>query len=215
METKIIITISLKENNKLQITSINTLKEEKLIQFDHNKQEEYPVTISSDNNKIMVCEENENSIHFIDDLMQQPENYKMYDIEFQGKFYSVIAEVLFALIISEFKEQIEKEYIIEETIFQLPSDSHQLTNIIQISLESIGLNNITINTIVFDYKDQGNILEDILNKKESFGKRERMVERANQISKEEKMEEINISPNSLVSDQEFQKALKKYSIVDR
>ena len=144
METKIIITISLKDNNKLQITYLNALKEEKLIQFDQNKQEEYPVTISFDNNKITVCEENENSIHFIEDLVQQPENYKMYDIEFQGKSYAVIAEVLFALIISEFKEQIEKEYIIEETIVQLPSDSHQLTNRIQISLESIGLKNIVI-----------------------------------------------------------------------
>ena len=53
---KIILKISLKENNKLQITYTNTLKEEKLIQFDVNRQEEYPVTISFDNNKITVCE---------------------------------------------------------------------------------------------------------------------------------------------------------------
>ena len=75
MKQKIIFSITLTENNKLQITYINTLKEEKLIQFDRNKQEEYPVTISFDNNKITVCEENENSIHFIEDLIQQPENY--------------------------------------------------------------------------------------------------------------------------------------------
>ena len=155
MKQKITITISLKENNKLQITYTNTLKEEKLIQFDHNKQEEYPVTISFDNNKITVCEENENSIHFIDDLMQQPENYKMYDIEFQGKSYSVIAEVLFALIINSFAEEVEKEYDIEDVKLNIPSKNEKLFLRIKIALQSIGLNGIAISER--DIKYDGNI----------------------------------------------------------
>ena len=214
MKQKITLKINLKENNKLQITYTNTLKEEKLIQFDHNKQEEYPVTISFDNNKITVCEENESSIHFIDDLMQQPENYKMYDIEFQGKSYSVIAEVLFALIINSFAEEVEKEYDIEDVKLNIPSNNQKFISRIKISLKSIGFNAITIadNDIKYDFAEQGDILEDILERKESLAKRERMVERANQIAKKENMEEIKISQSSLSSSQEFQKALTKYSI---
>ena len=123
MKQKIVLTITFTQNNKLQISYTNTLKEEKIIQFDHNKQEEYPVTISFDNNKITVCEENENSIHFIDDLMQQPENYKMYNIEFQGKSYSVIAEVLFALIINSFAEEVEKEHDIENEKLNISTEN--------------------------------------------------------------------------------------------
>ena len=85
---------------------------------------------------------------------------------------------------------------------------------IKIALQSIGLNGIAVadNDIKYDYSEQGNILEDILEKKESLSKRERMVERANQIAKEHKMEEIKISKSSLSSEEEFQKALTKYSI---
>ena len=127
-------------------------------------------------------------MNFAEDFFTKPRDFKTYDIELYEKEYPVIAEVLFSLIINEFIEQIEKEFIIKNTIIQLPSDSYQLINRIQISLESIGLDNITVNPIVFEYKDQGDILEELLEKKEEKKKRVRMIKKANEIAKEQNIE---------------------------
>ena len=75
--------------------------------------------------------------------IEQPSEYKEYKITYQNKEYSVISEVLFALVIDQFKKRIEKEFIIDETIVDIPSKNGDLYNRIRTSLESIELKNIS------------------------------------------------------------------------
>ena len=200
MTNKVTFVINISDKYTMKCSYIDSNNIETTIELHNNPQQEYLFS---------------GSINFLDDLFTNPHDFKFYNIELYGKEYSVIAEVLFALIISEFKKQIEKEFIIENTIVQLPSNNLHLSNRIQISLESIGLNNITMNPILFEYKDQGAILEELLENKEEKKKRERMIEKSNKIAKEQNIPEIEINDYILTTEQEFQKALTKYSIQER
>ena len=109
----------------LQCSFIDKQNNERVIRLNENQEEEwYPLTISFDNT-ISICqkEKKENTITFINDLFNSPDDFKYYNITFQNKQYSVIAEVLLALIIKEFKHKVEKEYIIEKTIIELPMEN--------------------------------------------------------------------------------------------
>ena len=71
-------------------------------------------------------------------MIEEPESIKYYETEYYNKSYSLIAEVMFALIIDEYLSQIEKNYIIENTIIELPSNNLKSNYRIKIALESIG-----------------------------------------------------------------------------
>ena len=136
---------------------------EKSIQLKENRKEEYPFLISFNDNQIQICNEeyNQNTIEFIKDLLEEPTNYKLYKIHFQEKEYDVIAEVLFALIINEFKQQIEKYKIIIDTSIEIKPNHNQFAlERIKIALQAIQCNGIEIveEEIQFNYKEQGNIL---------------------------------------------------------
>ena len=212
MSNKVTLIIKISENYKLQCHIVDSNKKETLIQLNNkNQQEQYLLSSSLIDKK--------NSIQFAHDLFINPQDFKLYNIELYEKEYTVIAEVLFALIISEFKEQIEKEFIIEKTIVQLPVQNLKVNSRIITALNAIGLDKIELKDdeqeLNFDYKSQGEILQEILEKKHEYSKRKRMIERANEIAKEQKIPEIQIDDESLASEQEFQKALTKYSTEQR
>ena len=71
---------------------------------------EIPIELNNKDNK---------EINFIKDIITEPQNYKLYSIQIQQKEYNVIAEVLLALLIDEFKQKIEKEYVITTTIVEI------------------------------------------------------------------------------------------------
>ena len=210
--------IIISQDYKIKCCYVDSQNNETPIKLNNSEQEYYPIIISFDNNfKYTVSQENEKSIQFMEDLFTNPEEYKVYNIQFQNKEYSVISEVLFALIINDFKQQIEKEYIIEKTLIQIPLENKLLIERIQISLEAIGCKGLSVsdNEITFDYSEQGEILQEILEKKEEYSKRERMIERANQIAQEENMEKINVSSDSLFTSQQFREQMFKFSIQER
>ena len=221
MTNKIQFKIVINKEYKIKCSYIDSQKNEipiHLTNKNKDKKEDYlPISISFHDNKIILCEENTFNIHFINDLFDQPNDFKLYEINYQHKDYKVIAEVLFALIINEFKEQIEKEFIIENTIVELPVQNRFLNSRIITALDSIGLQQIQLDEeeIEYQYKEQGDILQEILTKKLEYSKRERMIEKANAIAKEQNMKEIQISSESLATEQEFQKALTKYTIKER
>ena len=64
-------------------------------------------------------------INIIKDLINQPNTYKLYQIKYQQKQYEITFEVLFALIIDQFKQNIEKKYIIDETIVIAPTRDNE------------------------------------------------------------------------------------------
>ena len=87
----------------------------------------------------------EESNHFIKEWFYYPELFTLYKIQIQNKEYSVIAEVLFAFIINEFKQIIEKKWIINSVTIELPKDNKLLLERIKISLEAIGMKGIEFN----------------------------------------------------------------------
>ena len=100
-----------------------------------------------DENKIFVCKNNEKTIHFVQKWIENPEDYTEQQIKFQNKEFKLLPEVLFAIIISEFKNTIEKKFLINDTIVEIPSTNHHIAERMKISLESIGLENIIINEL--------------------------------------------------------------------
>ena len=103
--------IRINEQYKLQVSYIDSEKQETIIQLNNNKQDWYSPIVSFRDNKITVCsEEKEDAIHFIEEFFTNPQSFKLYPIHFQGKNYEIIAEVLFALIINEFKQIVDWQF---------------------------------------------------------------------------------------------------------
>ena len=111
-------------------------------------------------------------------MIEQPEEFKLYTIQYQKKEYKVIAEVLFGLYLSQIRNKIEKEWIIDEIIVTIPNDNYLINKRLQLSLESIGMNNITISSYN-NYLEQGEILNEILDKNEEYQKYKRILEKDN------------------------------------
>ena len=95
--------------------------------------------------------------------MKHPEEFKEYTINYQGKEYSLLPEVFFALIIDEFKKKVEKNFILSITELTLPEELKSNTHFInrlKISLQSIGLKYFKIDDIEFDYSEQSKQMEE-------------------------------------------------------
>ena len=123
--------ISITKDYKLQIKSIDSQNKENIVKLTNN-QEIYTPCICFKGNFITICEENESAIHFMKEWFDDPKQFKFYSIKFQEKEYQLLPDVLFAIIINEFKHKIEKDFIIKETFLFIPSDNYQITERINI-----------------------------------------------------------------------------------
>ena len=64
-------------------------------------EEQLNPTVQFDNNEIYFfksTQEKENTMSFLKEWIENPDEYKEYEITYQGQTYSLTAEVLFALI---------------------------------------------------------------------------------------------------------------------
>ena len=87
--------VRINEQYKLQVSYVDSENKETIIQLNNQNQELYHPVISFKDNKITVCSENkDDAIHFMEDWFKEPENFKTYEINYQGKEYEIIAEVL-------------------------------------------------------------------------------------------------------------------------
>ena len=105
---------------------------------------------------------NKNSIEFMKQWIEAPEDYSTYKVQLQHKEYQLLPEVFFALIISEIKNKIEREYIIENTILEIPSTNKEIIKRMKISLQAIEMKGVELEeyeNITFDYSIQGEYLE--------------------------------------------------------
>ena len=105
-----IFTIKITENEKIQCSVIDGKNQMIPIELKEN-QVEYDCEILFDRNEIIIDStsiSNEsttnNRIRYINDMINKPEEYKKYQIEYQEKHYEVIGEVLFGLMINQFKK---------------------------------------------------------------------------------------------------------------
>ena len=165
MTKKVLFLITITDQLTLQCHIINKNKTE--IKINENQ----PITISFNMNEIIICKETENQINFINEWINQPEIFKEYTITFQEKEYNVIAEVLFSLIIYQFKQIIEKQFIISERRIKLPQSSqHLFINRLKVALDAVGLKGHEFDIPDFDYEKQGEIFDEILMKYKEFNK---------------------------------------------
>ena len=204
--------INITNEFKLQCSLIDSEDKEQFISLHNNQQQEYTPCISFHNNIISICEENkENNIYFIEDFIQNPDTDQYYSIIFQNKQYSLIAEVLFSIIIDEFKQKIEKQFIIHETIVQIPSRDSLLSDRMRSSLEAIGLKNIYINSSTFDYTLQGQYLHELIQKKTQMTKLQKKLNKAKELYPKgsDKINQIIISQYDDLSEELIEREIIK------
>ena len=116
------LSLNINQHNQIKCSIIDSQNKEHIIKLNDDQHEYIPITISFDMNEIIIGQENkENTIHFMNDLIHSPDDFKEYHIKFQNKEYSVIAEVLFTLFINKFKTKIEKDWIIDFVFVYIPS----------------------------------------------------------------------------------------------
>ena len=160
---KIIIT----QEYKLKLSLIDQEEKETVLQSD------FTPLISFDNNHISFQQENQNAIDFMTKWIENPEEYSCYTIHFHNKQFDLLPEVLFALIINEYKKKIEREFIIENTIIEIPINNSRILQRIKISLQANNFKGIEIayeEEIPYEYSQQGEYLEEIIEKKEENDK---------------------------------------------
>ena len=158
--------ISINKDNKIKYIIKNN---ENIIQ---EETEYLPIIISFDMNEIIIHQQKENSINFINDFVNNPNEFKEYSISYQGKEYEVISEVLLSLILHQYKNKIEKKYIIKNTILQNETEEENkiLINRIKVSIEAIGLRISEFEFPEYDYQKQVEILHGIIDKYNEFNK---------------------------------------------
>ena len=127
------LTINITEQYQLQCIITDEKETEHIIKLNNQNDNYLPITIAFDMNEIIIGKETTNSISFMKEWIDHPEIFKEYQIYYQNKEYTVIAELLFALIINEFKKKIEKDYIIDETVVYIPSHDNRLIQRMKIS----------------------------------------------------------------------------------
>ena len=99
--TKIKIKIEITKENKLKITIIDQDKESIIL-------DTIP-SITFNTNTIEVCKDteiNEKTIHFMKNWIDNPDDYSTYTVHFQKKEYQLLPEVMFSIIVNEFKKRI-------------------------------------------------------------------------------------------------------------
>ena len=69
-----------------------------------------------------ICQYRERGIYPIKYIIENPTEFKEYKIEYKNKEYSLIFEVVFGLLIDEFKKNIEKDFIIKETYIEIETN---------------------------------------------------------------------------------------------
>ena len=165
----------------------------------------YPITISFENNKPIICQERENNISFFNDLNQTSNEFKEYKINIRNKEYSFIAEILFGFIVKEFKKQIDKEWIIDETIVSVSNKDHRFAERIMNSLEIIGFKNIHLESFTYDYSEQIERFEEVNQEIEEYNKYSKQLERAKEIVSEEKKKLLEINQTQKIGEEEIYK----------
>ena len=174
---KIIIT----KENKLKCCFYNCFNIQVPIEIIE-KQQEYDISIAFDVNDIIYCRNHDKSIEFIEEWINQPDEYKLYHIQYQEKEYFAIAEVLFALIIKHFKSKVDNQTIFQHIDFELPKTTTQMfNNRLKMALEMIGNHESSIDYVLFDYKEQFEIFNEIQTKYEEVQKFKNKLEKAKEL----------------------------------
>ena len=185
--------------------------------------EENKLTICFDKNEILLSVSEEENIEnkeneeenktiittFIQDILESPNEYQMYTIQYNNKEYTLYSETLFCLYLLHFKRSIEKNGIIKQSEITL-KEKYKNLNIIQKRLHRalffayLPHNAISKAKIIVEheeeYKQQENILGDIIYHHEEYllSKRQletakMIVEKTDLITQQTQLKDINLN----------------------
>ena len=207
-----IFKIKISDSYQIQCCILSKNNDTETIQFNIND-----LNINSNLNSFQF---EKNIFNFVQDLINTPEEYKEYSIIYQQKEYNVISEVIISLIINEFKQKIEKEYIIEETIIEIQNQNETLLKRIQISLQAIGIYKQEIeildDKLQKKYSEQGEFLNEIIEKKSIYDKYQRMIERAKQLTENKHhLQLLESIQNKIVNEETFEKEIIQFTPQER
>ena len=184
-------------------------KEETQIELNQNEKQQ-------ENQSLTFTLEN-NNIKFFEDLINNTEEYKLYTIQLQKEEYQVVAEILLALILDDFIHKAKKDFIIEKTLVEFQNENKMLKERINVALDAAGLNGIEIGEeITYNYEEQGNILNKLLEKKEAIEKRKKLIKQVNEHATEMNIKEIEMNESQMLTSQDFNEELmNKYTFKQR
>ena len=208
--------IQITTNYQLKCSIIDDNNKETIITLPQSNQQEITPSITFSNYTISLCEKNINEkentqIEFMKNWIEHPESFSTHQIVFQNKEYSLLPEVLFSLIIREYKTKIEKEFIIDQTIIQMPSRDFLVFERIKTSLEAIGLKNIFSEMFSYDYSQQEEMLNELIQKKEIVDNQKRIIERAKELQplSKDKLNKIDFEHQEILTEEMFNGELSK------
>ena len=120
-ENQRILKIVISNELLLKCCIVDNQQNEILIQIIENENEYIP-SVSYTEDSIEYCKKSDKMITFMKEWIEHPEIYTKYPLHFEGKQHEVVAEVLFGLIISEFKQIVEYHWNISHVLVTVPSN---------------------------------------------------------------------------------------------
>ena len=95
-----ILKIKITDNFKLLYSIISKANQEII------HQEEIIPCILFKSNSIEIGVEDEQTIHFMQKWIEEPDDYKTYSIEFIKNSYDLLPEVLFSIVVNEIRKKV-------------------------------------------------------------------------------------------------------------
>ena len=184
--------INITSDNKIKCVYIDEEGTETQIKLNDNQTEEYlPLLISFNMNELIFHNQQSNSIDFMKEWIEHPDIFKEYSITYHNKEFSVVAEVLFALIINEYKKKIEKTTIIDQIKIEIQFETNSLfIDRMKVALESLGFKGLEFTIPHYDYTIQEEILHFIVSRYEKYQKYKFILQRAEALSSSEHQKQL-------------------------
>ena len=215
----VIFKIQITEHYNLKCSIINTEGLEIIIKLKSDYPDEIDPCVLFEQNTIKITQKEEKSISFVKEWIENPKDFKTQLIYFNNKNYELLPEVLFALVILEYIRQIEREFIIENTIIEIPTTDKEVLQRIKISLEAINLKGINIEDVEidYDYTNQGNYLQELIEKKQIVEEYQGLIEKAKcNAQTDDQRIKLEESQKRIHSEETFyQEMIKQFSTKER
>ena len=157
-----VLRIEITKTNKIKCYLGDGKQQKRVIQFKN--QEEINPCIQFQRKRIIVCENNSNAIHFMNNWINNPiEMNQLYTIEYNGNTYSLLPEMLFGLVMYQIKQQINEKYIIVSSIISIQQTlPKKFITRMKFGLQSVGFRGIYCEKIDYDYTNQIKYVNEIL-----------------------------------------------------
>ena len=168
---------SMSPRRKMKTKNLLNKNQKKIPISLYSTKYECKVNIQFTKNTYNICQDkckDGNVLHILKDLVENPNHFPFYEIQFQNQTYPLLFESLFSLIMFEFRKKISDDYSIVKVIVKSEKDSFDPIVIERIHQSLLFLKfNVDFNIEklrdIYDlYQQQELFLHEILLKKEQY-----------------------------------------------